>query len=145
MGRLVARLFVLLVLFTLSMALVATGIFAATWWLWVIGLGVLVVFVALGGLLVPSAQRQMPHDRIKSAAALLQAFGSVCAAELLGMGLVTWCYGNRSLSGNDAYQALGLIIFLGLLGVGVQGTIATIARFTYVYNHPADPSIGGRR
>lgn len=134
----------LLVLFSAALSFGAVGVFG-TWWYGLIGAGIFVVFLALGGLLVPSARKQLPEEDAKPGAALLQAFGALCMAELLVMGLVTWAYGNRSLSGNNAYQALGLIIFLGLLGVGIQGAIATLAYFAYVWNKAHPPRNRGAR
>jgi hypothetical protein len=132
MGRLYNSLFVLVVVFSAAMSFVALGVYASQWWWSVIGIGILVMFAALGGLLVPPAQKALTGGDRKTAAAALQAFGGVCAAELFTMGLVTWAIGNRTLSGNNAYQALGLLIFLGLIGVGVQGALGAVGRFLYV-------------
>lgn len=134
MGRLYNSLFVLLLVFSAAMSFVTLGVYASQWWWSVIGVGILVVFVALGGLLVPPAQKAIPPAQRSTASAALQAFGAFCGLELFVMAIVCWCIGNRTLHDNNAYQALGLLIFLGLVGVGIQGALATIARFVYVRN-----------
>jgi len=58
------------------------------------------------------------------------------------MALVSWVVGNRTLYENNAYQVLGLLIFLGLLGVGVQGVLVTAARFVYIRNRTWVDSAG---
>jgi hypothetical protein len=140
--RLAFRFSLLLLLFALAMAFVALGVFSQ-WWYALIGAGVLAVFIALGGLLVPSARGRVRQRDVKAAAALSQAFGAWCALLFLVMALVTWCYGNRYLHGNSAYEALGLIIFLGLLGVGIQGALFTLVRFAYVHNQGVLAERGG--
>lgn len=134
MGRLAERLFLMLVVFSAAMALIPFGIFSGLWGWSVVGAALVVVFLGLGGVLVPRARRHVPEHRTKEAGALVQVFGSLCAAQFFVMGLVCWDYGNRYHSGNDGYEALGLIIFLGLLAVGVQGVVATFARLAYVWD-----------
>lgn len=136
MARLFLRLVFLLAVFCLSMAFVALGVFSE-WWYGVIGAGILVAFVAFGGMLVPSARSDLPGHDAKSAAALVQVGGALCATAFLVMAIVTWAYGNRTLFANNAYQALGLIIFLGLAGVGIMGSIGALARFAYVRQREA--------
>ena len=138
MLRLALRLFFLLVLFSAALAFGATGVYAE-WWYGLIGAGIFVVFLGLAPLLINSAMARLPEVDRKGGAALLQAFGALCGLEVLVMGLVTWCYGNRSLSDNNAYQALGLIIFLALLGIGIMGAIGALARFAYVHNQDHRP------
>jgi len=134
MGRLYGSLFVLVLFFSAAMSFVTLGVHASQWWWSVIGVGILLVFAVLGGLLVPASRRAVAAADEKTAAALLQAFGALCVTEFLTMGLITWAIGNRSLSGNNAYQVLGLLIFLGLLGLGAQGVVATVSRFVYIRN-----------
>ncbi|MGH9091362.1 MAG: hypothetical protein ACRDZR_08310 [Acidimicrobiales bacterium] len=132
MGRLYNSLFVLLVVFSAAMSFVALGVYASQWWWSVVGVGILVAFAGLGGLLVPAARKALAPAQAKTASAALQAFGSVCGLEFFVMAIVCWCIGNRTLYANNAYQALGLVLFLGLLGVGIQGAIGATARFAYV-------------
>lgn len=134
MGRLYGSLFVLLMVFSTGLAFISDGVYAGLWWVSVIGVGILVVFAGLGGALVPPARKALPADQSKTAMALLGAFGAVLGAEFFTMALFCWIIGNRTLAGNNAYQALGLLIFLGLLGVGIQGAIGAIGWFAYVYN-----------
>lgn len=132
MGRLYNSLFVLLLVFSTAMSFVTLGVYASQWWWSVIGVGVLVVFAALGGLLVPPAQKALVPAQRKTASAALQAFGAVCGLEFFIMAIVSWTIGNRTLYANNAYQALGLLLFLGLLGIGIGGAIGATARFVYV-------------
>jgi hypothetical protein len=133
-GRLYNSLFVLLLVFSAAMSFVTLGVYVSQWWWSVIGVAILLVFVALGGLLVPSAQKALaPADRATGSAAL-QVLGSVCACEFFIMAIVTWVVGNKTLFDNNAYQALGLLLFLGLIGIGIQGVLFTLARFVYVRN-----------
>ncbi|HUA95783.1 MAG TPA: hypothetical protein VMB82_09675 [Acidimicrobiales bacterium] len=134
MGRLYNSLFVLLLVFSAAMSFVTLGVYVSQWWWSVIGVAILLVFVALGGLLVPSAQKAVaPADRATASAAV-QVLGAVCACEFFIMAIVTWVVGNKTLFDNNAYQALGLLLFLGLIGIGIQGVLFTLARFVYVRN-----------
>ena len=63
------------------------------------------------------------------------------ALEFFIMATVCWVVGNRTLYLNNAYQALGLLIFLGLASVGVGGALGGVVMFTYVRH----PHVGGRR
>jgi hypothetical protein len=133
-GRLYSSLFVLLLVFSAAMSFVTLGVYVSQWWWSVIGVAILLAFVALGGLLVPPAQKAVaPADRATASAAL-QVFGAVCACEFFIMAIVTWVVGNRTLFDNNAYQALGLVLFLGLVGIGIQGVLFTVARFVNARN-----------
>jgi hypothetical protein len=134
MARLYASVTVLIIVFS-----TALGFFAAaawdSWWVWaVVGAGVLLVFLALGGRLVPSARRSLAPRDASSGSALMQAFGAFCTLEVLILGLVLWVWGNRTHMANNAYQVLGLLIFLALIGIGAPGAIVTFVRFLYVRN-----------
>lgn len=134
MGSLSARLFGLLLVFSLAMALVPYGLYSGTWGWSIAGAGLLVLFVAMAGLLVPHAIRAAGPERRKLVNALLQFFGAFLLLEFLIMGFMMWIYGNRTFPDNSAYQALGLILFLGLLGVGIMAVLATFTYLFYVYN-----------
>lgn len=134
MGRLYNSLFVLLVVFSTAMSFVTLGVYVSQWWWSVVGVGILVVLAGLGGALVPPARKALAPEQAKTAAAALQAFGALCGLEVFIMAIVCWCVGNRTLDANNAYQALGLLLFLGLVGVGIQGAIGASARFVYVRN-----------
>lgn len=111
----------------------ALGFFGATawasWWVWAVVGGVLLVaFFALGGLLVPPSRAAVaPRDRT-SASMVLQVLGALCTLEVLLLGLVLWIWGNRTYNQNSAYQVLGLLIFLALLGIGAPGALVTSVR-----------------
>jgi hypothetical protein len=132
MGRLYAVLFFLLVVFSAAMALIAAGVHLSEWWLSVLGVVILGAFLALGGLLVPPARKAVPARDTNTALAAMGAFGGLLALEFFIMALVCWVVGNRTLYLNNAYQALGLLIFLGLCGVGIGGAIGGVVMFTYV-------------
>lgn len=129
MGRLYGSLLVLGLVFSTAVSFFALSLHTLDWVWAVVGAGIGVVFLALGGLLVPSARRQVPPRYQKAANWLLQFFGAFCLTEVLVMGLLGWVVGNRSYSGNNAYEVLGLLIFLALLGGGVQGMVFTFWRF----------------
>lgn len=134
MGRLYTALAVLVLVFSTAMSFITLGVHSLTWWWSVIGVGILVVFLALGGLLVPPARKRvLPADK-KAANAVMQLFGAFLTTEFLTMALICWCLGNRTLNGNNAYETLGLLIFLGLLGIGAQGVVVTFARWLYFRN-----------
>jgi hypothetical protein len=133
-GRLYNSLFVLLLVFSTAMSFVTLGVYASQWWWSVVGVGILLVFAGLGGVLVPPARKALAPAQATTASAVLQAFGAVCGLEFFVMAIVCWCIGNRTLYANNAYQALGLVLFLGLVGVGIQGAIGATARFVHVRN-----------
>ncbi len=129
MTRLYTSLLALLIVFS-----TALGFLAATawdsWWVWGLVGGILVVaFLALGGKLVPPARAALPARDAASASALLRAFGALCTAEVLLLGLVLWIWGNRTYASSTPYQVLGLLIFLALVGAGVPGALTTLVLF----------------
>ncbi|MGO9456037.1 MAG: hypothetical protein ACLP62_03165 [Acidimicrobiales bacterium] len=132
MGRLYAVLFFLLVVFSAAMSLITAGVYVSVWWLSVLGVGILVLFVALGGMLVPPARKAVADRDTKTAMAAMGAFGGLLALEFFIMATVCWVVGNRTLYLNNAYQALGLLIFLGLASVGIGGALGGVVMFTYV-------------
>lgn len=134
MGRLYASLAVLVLVFSAAMSFVTLGVHSLTWWWSVIGVGILGVFLALGGLLIPSARKKVGPADTKTANAIMQLFGAFLTTEFLVMALICWCLGNRTLNANNAYEALGLLIFLALLGAGAQGVVVTFARWLYFRN-----------
>jgi len=130
--RLYGALVVLGLIFSVAVALLTAGIYTLDWVWAAVGGGVGVVFLAVGGLLVPPARKAVPGAWEKMAGALLQFFGAFCTAEVMIMALIGWVVGNRSYNQSLGYQVLGILIFLGLLGIGVQGLIGTFVRFLYV-------------
>ncbi len=134
MGRLYGALVILGLIFSVTVALLTAAMHNLDWVWAVVGGGVGVVFLATGGLLVPPARKAVPSGWEKAASALLQFFGAFCTAEVLIMALIGWVVGNRSYEHSVAYGVLGLLIFLGLLGIGVQGLLGTLVRFLYLRN-----------
>ncbi|HEX3946202.1 MAG TPA: hypothetical protein VHW47_00790 [Acidimicrobiales bacterium] len=134
MGKLYGSLAVLVLVFSTAMSFVTLGVYDLTWWWSVIGVAILVVFAALGGLLVPATRKGIGEADRKAANGAMQLFGALLMTEFLTMALVCWCLGNRTLSSNNAYETLGLLIFLGLLGAGAQGVMVTFARWLYYRN-----------
>ena len=134
MGRLWAAVGLLVLVFSAAMALVCYGVWGGPWWISLIGVAVLLLFVALGGLLVPRARAALAPDAAKEAGAVLQMMGALVTTELLTAALMVWISGNRTLSRNNAYQVLGLLIFLGLVAVGAQGLVVTFIRWFNIYN-----------
>jgi len=122
---LAVRLTVLGLVFAASMSFISLGVYNLQWGWAVLGVGILVAFVALGGLLVPPARAAIPDEDKDTANWLLQFFGATCATLFLVMAMVSWVVGNRTLSSNNWYQVLGLLIFLGLAGLGIMGMAAT--------------------
>ena len=130
--RLYGALVVLGLLFSVTISLLTAGIYTLDWVWAAVGGGTGAIFLAAGGALVPPARKAVPGGWEKIASALLQFFGAFCTAEVLIMALIGWVVGNRSYHGSLGYQVLGLLIFLGLLGIGVQGLLGTLGRFLYL-------------
>lgn len=128
MRRLYGVLGAMLAAFSASMALFAASAYEGLWILAVFGALAGLVFVALGPLLSP-ARRKVPFPDKRQATWLLQFFGATITTELLTAALLAWIMGNRTLSHTSGYEVLGLLIFLGLLGAGAQGMLATLIFF----------------
>jgi len=134
MKRLFLGLCFLILVFATSMSFISLGVYELEWWWAAVGVAILVAFVALGGLIVPSARKGVAEEDKKTEGALLQAFGAFCALLFLTMALVTWILGARHVSSNW-YQVLGLLIFLAFVGIGIQGALFTMGRLFYVWNN----------
>jgi hypothetical protein len=118
-------LIVLGLVFSASMALFGAAVHQGSWWFALFGVVVGVVFLGLGGLLVPAARKGVPEVDKGQEKWILQFFGAFCMTEVLIVALLAWVQGNQTRSSSTAYQILGLLIFLALLGAGVQGMAAT--------------------
>jgi hypothetical protein len=132
--KLYGALIVLVLVFATSMSFISLGVYELQWWWSVIGVGILVVFAAAMGLVVKRAKADIADSDQKMVKSLLQMVGSIYAGLFLTMAMVTWALGNRVLSDSTAYGILGLLIFLALLGVGIQGVLVTIAMFAKTYS-----------
>ena len=133
MGKLYGWLTALVLVFAVSMTFATWSVHALSWWQGVVAGIAFLVFLA-GAAVLPGPLRALSGARLKVAKVLLQAFGSVCGLLFFTMALVTWILGKRSVGSNNAYQVLGLLIFLGLLGVGAQGAVFMLGRFVFVRN-----------
>ncbi|MGH9088473.1 MAG: hypothetical protein ACRDYZ_10250, partial [Acidimicrobiales bacterium] len=133
MGKLYGWLVALVLVFTVSMACATWSVYALEWEPGAAAGIVFLVFLA-GAAVIPGPLRALSGPRFRTGKALVQAFASVCGVEFFTMALVTWILGKRFVPQNNAYDTLGLLIFLGLLGVGAQGVVAMTFRFVYVRN-----------
>jgi peptidoglycan/LPS O-acetylase OafA/YrhL len=128
MGRLAGALTALLLVFATAMSFIALGVYNLQWQWSVLGIAIFVIFVILGGLLVPASRHAVTEEDKKVEMAMLQLFGALCVTLFLTMALVTWALGNRTYPDNNAYQTLGLLLFLAYLAIGIPGPIVTASR-----------------
>lgn len=134
MARLYRAIVLLTVVFAVGIALVCYGVWNGPWWISLVGVLVLGLFLGLGGLLMPPAQKSLHGDDVKEGAAALQMLGALILTLFLVGALVLWVSGNRTLSHNNLYQVLGLLIFGALLLVGAQGVLVTFVKWLFVRN-----------
>ena len=120
-------------LFACAMSFATLAVYTDTWWPGVVAGVLLVVFLALGPV-APASMRSLSDPYRRTGRSALIAAGSWWGLLFFVMALITWILGKRSVGSNDAYLTLGLLIFLGLVGVGIQGAIATTAWFVHVRN-----------
>ena len=130
MLRLYLAVTTLVLVWSTSMSFFALSAYSddATWA--IVGAAALLLFVGLGGALVPKARQAVPDADRKAASWFMQFFGAFVTTELLVAALIAWIMGNRTHSESNIYQVLGLLIFLALLGAA-QGVIATFVLFLY--------------
>lgn len=133
MTRLYQATATIILLFSVAMSLSTLAVYDMDWVYAAVAGGVLVVVAAIGPIF-PSSMKSMDAHHKKAAGALLQVVGSLCGAEFFVMAVVTWALGKRHIAPNTAYDILGIVLLLGLIGVGIQGALAMIARFAYVHN-----------
>lgn len=138
MGRLYTGLIGLTFVFAASMAFAALAVYDLEWWPGAVAGGVMLVFLAASGAVIPGPLRAFSGGQRKTARAAVIMFGSLWGLCFFLMALVTWALGKRALpvhvgSGNP-YLTLGLLIFLGLVGAGISGFLAMTAYFVYVRN-----------
>lgn len=129
MSKLYGAAAALVLVWSVSMSFFALSAYSADWVWGVVGGGVLVVFLAAGGALIPPARRDVPEKDRKVSFWFMQFFGAFITAELLTAALIAWIMGNRSHVDNTGYQVLGIFVFLGFLGLGLQGALATLSIF----------------
>jgi hypothetical protein len=129
-----AALFGLTLVVACAMSFATLAVYSDTWWPGVVAGGLVVLFLAVSGLVIPGSLRSLSGGRLRTAKAAVVMASSIWGLEFFVMALVTWMLGRRDVGANNAYLTLGLIIFLGLVGLGIQGAIATTAWFVDVRN-----------
>jgi hypothetical protein len=128
MNRLYATIAMLVLFWSVAMSFFALSAYKDDWTWSIVGVIALVFFAGLGGLSMPRARAAATEEDRKSSFWMLQFFGSLITTEFLLAALIAWIMGNRTHHSSNAYQTLGLIIFLTLLAVG-PGIIVTYTIF----------------
>jgi len=125
----------LTIVFACSMSFATLGVYTDAWWPAIVAGGVLLVFLAVAGAVIPRSLRPLSGGYRTTARAAVVMFSSWWGLEFFIMALITWIHGKQSIGPNNGYLTLGLLIFLGFVGMGIQGALATTAWFVYVRNH----------
>lgn len=134
MAKLYVSLIGLTLVFACAMSFATLAVYDDAWWPGIVaGVLTLAVLAGAGGVITRSLATLAGGYR-KTARAAAALFGSLCGLQFFVMALITWILGKRAVGPNTAYLTLGLLIFLGLLGVGIQGALAMIGWFAYVRN-----------
>lgn len=134
MAKLYVSLIGLALVFACAMSFATLAVYDNIWWPGIVA-GVLTVAV-LGGsrTVMKGALGTLDGGYRKTAQAAGLLFGSLCGCMFMIMALITWVAGKRVVGENNAYLTLGLLIFLGLVGIGIQGVLAMVAWFAYIRN-----------
>jgi hypothetical protein len=120
--------------FGCAMSFATLAVYNDSWWPGVVAVGILVVFLGMGGAVIPGSLRALSGGARRTARTAVVAASSWWGLEFFIMALVTWILGKRSVGENNAYLTLGLLIFLGFAGMGIQGFLAMTAWFVHVRN-----------
>lgn len=134
MKLLYGGLTLMVLLFAAAMSFATLSVYNLQWWWALVAGGLLMLMAAIGGIIVPTTMKTLEGGELKTAKVLLQLFGAVCGLLFFTMALITWALGKRYFTSNNTYEVLGLLIFLGFAGVGLQGAVAMSGYFTYVRN-----------
>ncbi len=134
MRTLYLALIALTLVFACAMCFATLAVHTDTWWPGVVAGAILVVFLAIGAATIPGPLRSLEGGYRRTARTAVVAASSWWGLELFIMAVVTWIIGKRSVGPNNAYLTLGLLIFLGLAGMGIQGVLAMTAWFVHVRN-----------
>lgn len=134
MAKLYGGLTAMVVVFACAMSFMTLAVYDLAWWWGVVGVALVIVFAAMGAAVVPGSLRALSGGPLRAAKAFLQLFGSVCGLLLFIMATVAWALGKRYLGASSGYTALGIFVFLGLAGVGIQGALAMVGYFVHVRN-----------
>ncbi len=124
----------LTVIFACAMCFATLAVHTDIWWPGVVAGAILVVFLAIAGAVIPGPLRSLSGGYRRTARTAVVAASSWWGLELFIMAMITWIIGRRSVGPNNAYLTLGLLIFLGLVGMGIQGVLAMTAWFVHVRN-----------
>jgi hypothetical protein len=134
----VAKLYVsligLTIVFACAMSFATLAVYDNTWWPGIVAAALVVVVLGGSRAAITSALGTLAGGYRKTAQAAGLLFGSLCGVQFFVMALITWALGKRVVGENNAYLTLGLLIFLGLLGIGIQGVVAMVGWFAYVRN-----------
>jgi len=133
-GKLYVNLIGLTLVFACSMCFATLAVYDDTWWPGVVAAGVLLVFGAIAGAVIPGPLRSLSGGYRRTARAAVIMFSSWWGLCFFVMAMITWILGKRVVGPNNAYLTLGLLIFLGLAGAGIQGVLAMTAWFVHVRN-----------
>jgi hypothetical protein len=124
----------MVLLFAAAMSFCVLSVYDNAWYWGFTGAGILMAFGAFGGLFVPTVLKSLSGGELRSAKAFLQLFGSIIGLLFFTMATICWILGKRYIGPSNAYTALGVLIFLGFAGVGLQGVMAMAGYFAYVHN-----------
>ncbi len=124
----------LTLVFACAMCFAVLAVYTGTWWPGVVAVGILLVFLAVAGAVIPGPLRSLSGGYLRTARTAVIAASSWWGLEFFIMALVAWILGKRAVGDNNAYLALGLLVFLGLVGMGIQGALAMTAWFVHVRN-----------
>ncbi|MDA8312665.1 MAG: hypothetical protein M0Z46_19070 [Actinomycetota bacterium] len=124
----------LTLLFACAMSFAVLGVYTDTWWPAVVAGGLLVVSLAIGGAVFPRCFRSLSGGYRRTARAAVIMSSSWWGLAFFMMALINWILGKRVVGPNNAYLTLGLLIFLGFVGMGIQGVLAMTAWFVHVRN-----------
>jgi hypothetical protein len=117
-----------------AMSFAVLGVYTDTWWPAVVAGGLLVLSVTLGGALISRTVRSLSGGYRRTARAAVIMASSWWGLAFFIMALINWILGKRVIGPNNAYLTLGLLIFLGFVGMGIQGALAMSAWFVHVRN-----------
>ncbi len=134
MTRLYQSSVTMILLFSVSMSFATLAVYDLDWIYGVVAGACFVLFAAGMGASFPPAMKCMEAPEKKTASALMQVVGSFCGAEFFTMGMISWARAKHLIAHNTLYTVLGVLLFLGLVGVGIQGALAMAARFVFIRN-----------
>jgi hypothetical protein len=133
-GRLYLTLIGLTLVFACSMSFATLGVYTDTWWPAAVAGGTFVIFAAVAGAAIPRALRSLTGGYRRTARAAVVMCSSWWGLLFFVMAMISWALGKRVVGPNNAYLTLGLLVFLGLAGAGIQGVVAMTAWFVHVRN-----------